>query len=55
MFNKSLRTILTSDKFGTLLYILEKETTLLIAPTNSLILVVISELINSCISFDILI
>ena len=42
-------------ELGTLLYILEKETTLLIAPTNSLMLVVISELMNFCISLEILI
>ena len=50
IFNKSFNTTLTSDKFGDLSYILEKETTLLIAPTSSLILVVISVLINFCIS-----
>jgi len=55
MFNKSFKTTLTSDRFGTLLYILEKDTTLLIAPTNSLMLVVISVLINFCISSEIFI
>ena len=44
-FNKSLSTIFVSAKFGVLLYILEKETILLIAPTNSLMLTVISVLI----------
>ena len=55
MFSKSFKTTLTSDRFGILLYILEKETTLFIAPTNSLILVVISELIKVCISSEIFI
>jgi len=54
-FNKSFKTTFISDRFGTLLYILEKETTLLIAPTSSLTLVVISELINFCISSEIFI
>ena len=55
IFSKSFKTTLTSDKLGTLLYILEKETTLLIAPTNSLMLVLISALINLCISSEIFI
>ena len=45
-FNKSLSIIFASASVGNLLYILENEITLLSAPTNSLILVLISELIN---------
>ena len=52
-FNKSFKITLVSPRFGILLYILENETTLFNAPTNSLILPVISLLIKSCISVDI--
>ena len=38
-FSKSFNITLISDRLGTLLYILENETTLFKAPTNSLILV----------------
>ena len=51
-FNKSFKITFVSDKFGILLYILEKEIIRLIAPTISLILVVISELIKSSISLE---
>ena len=45
-FNKSFKIALTSARVGNLLYILEKEIILFSAPTNSLTLVLISELIN---------
>ena len=52
-FNKSFKTTLVSERFGALVYILEKEKILFIAPTNSLMLAVISLLIKSSISLEI--
>ena len=45
---------LDSERFGALVYILEKEKILFIAPTNSLMLAVISLLIKSSISLEII-